>query len=533
MKKRLSAIIMALCFSVSSIGLAFGDDSASGETENTIEITTEEETTTETTTEETTTETTTKETTETTTKETTTKATETTESTTTSATTTTKSQATYTDEKKEYTITLDKGNTQALSGYLDRTILSSSDYDWYSNNTSVVTVDKNGTITGVKSGSANVTATATDGSVRYSYTFDITVNETTAANSTKSITVYVDKTKDLHSYVDDRYSASNYTWMSNNTKYVTVSNNGVITGEKEGSATVTAIYDKNDVYLKYEFSVRVYEDDDDSSSKVSYSSNSGSTSKYSSSNTTAYIRTSWTLYMGPNDSVDLCDILEDDPDDYDWNVSDEDIVEINEKSGILSALENGSTKVTAKGDNDFTFTVKIDDDYSIQELSISGTKSRSLKEYLSGDVDEYHFSSNREDVLEVDSDGDMKPIANGAVAVTCDRDGGEVIMFLINVTGISTSTKTTESYEYTEITTSSAFATTKAATTTFTDISHRAWAIDSINKMSSKGIILGVGNNKFAPDNNCIRADFTIVLTKILGIDNIKASNNYDDVQAS
>ncbi|MGN1319228.1 MAG: S-layer homology domain-containing protein, partial [Lachnospirales bacterium] len=46
-------------------------------------------------------------------------------------------------------------------------------------------------------------------------------------------------------------------------------------------------------------------------------------------------------------------------------------------------------------------------------------------------------------------------------------------------------------------------------------------------------IILGVGNNKFAPDNNCIRADFTIVLTKILGIDSIKASNNYDDVQAT
>lgn len=71
--------------------------------------------------------------------------------------------------------------------------------------------------------------------------------------------------------------------------------------------------------------------------------------------------------------------------------------------------------------------------------------------------------------------------------------------------------------------------TTSLGTKTFTDISSRPWAEASINKLSSLGIINGVGNEKFAPDANSKRADFMVMMAKVLGLTG-SSSNNFDDV---
>lgn len=524
MKKKLFALLLAYSMMFSSIGIVYGEDAveespAQEETEVVTEAPTEDTTTTaaETTTEE-----------PVTTTEPTTKAVVT-EPATSSATTTTKSSPTYTDEKKDEKITVQKGEGLSLESYIKFTNLDVEAFDWYSNNEQLVSVNNKGYISASSNtGTATITAKATDGSVRYTVTFDITVSDD-AVTTTKSISLYVDDDKDLYDYVDDYYSASHYTWESDNTKYVTVNSKGVITGEKEGSAQVTAIYDKNGKYLKYVFNVRVHDDDDDDSSNVRYSSSSNSSSSKSSSYSSAYIKTSWTFYLGTNDDIDVTGILEDDPEDYDWNVSDDTVVEVDEDDGIIEAIDEGTAKVTAKGDNNFTFNVKISDDYSVQEVSIRNGETLELRDYLSGDMDEYHFSSDREDVAEVDSSGDVEPVTNGVATILCERDGDEVVMFLVTVSGMTSKLTTSTTYEsYTEATTSAAIVATAAQS--FTDISHRAWAIESIKAMASKGIILGVGNNKFAPDKNCTRADFTIVLTKILGMGHILPSNNYADV---
>ena len=49
--------------------------------------------------------------------------------------------------------------------------------------------------------------------------------------------------------------------------------------------------------------------------------------------------------------------------------------------------------------------------------------------------------------------------------------------------------------------------------------------------MASKGFIVGRNSSIFAPDDTCTRADFTIVLVKMLGL-NITANGNYADVEA-
>ena len=65
----------------------------------------------------------------------------------------------------------------------------------------------------------------------------------------------------------------------------------------------------------------------------------------------------------------------------------------------------------------------------------------------------------------------------------------------------------------------------------FDDIADKPWAVDAINTLSELGVINGVGGNKFAPDFNCKRADFVIMLVNVLGIDGT-ASDNFSDVEA-
>lgn len=529
MKRKLLSIALTLTIALSSIGSIYAESTAEDvNNEPTTEATTEattKETTTETTTKETTTkETTTKEaTTETTTKETI----KTTEPTTSSTTTTTKKSDDYTTENKTFTIKIARSSGKDLSSYTERTGLNASKFDWETNNSDLVTVSSRGYISSKsKSGSCTVTATAIDGSMKYVYSFDITVS-TSSAVSSRNIEIDINETKDLYKYVDDDYDERDYDWETSSSTYVTVTNSGVIKGKRAGSATVTATID--DENIEYTFNVTVDrdyydddDDDDDDDDRVSYTT----------STTKVAAKTSWTIYVGTNDDVDISDILEDSPDDYDWDVSDDDIAEIDEDDGIITGLEEGSTRITATGDTRYTFSVKVSDDYSTEELSIRGSKSVSLEDCLSRDLDDYEFSSDRTAVATVNSQGYVKGVANGIATIKCEYKNGDIVQVFVTVSNISNSTTTTTRETTTETTTYS-LTTTTTASDEFSDISHRPWARDAIKNMSKHGIILGIGNNKYAPDSNCKRADFTIVLTKIIGADFNNITDNYSDVKST
>lgn len=539
MKKRIAAITLALCMAFSSIGIAFADESANTDTENTTveevteatEATTEEEVTTK---EETTKEETTKKTEPTTKKEVTTS-----EPTTSTTTTTTKSQSSrpsskYTEEKSEKSVTIAKGESLSLESYIKFTNIEADAFDWSTSDSSMVSVTNDGRISASsKTGTATVTAVGIDGPTRYTISFDVTISED-AQTSTKSVSIYVNDSKDLSGYLSNEYSSSLFSWESDNTKYVSVSSRGVITGERKGSAQVTATYNRGSVSLKYIFNVSVHSessnDSSNSSNRVKYTNDSNK-----SSSNTAFIKTKWTFYMGPNDEIDVSDILDESASNYEWSIGDENVVSVRESKGIIEANETGTSRVTADGDNKFTFNINVSDDYSVQELSIRGNNSVSLMDNLSGKASSYVFTSDREDVATVDSTGEVTPYANGVVTIVCDNDD-EKVMFFITVSGATSKYSTDSKNNREETTESTTFknyfttqATTKAATD-FSDISHRQWAVASIKAMASKGIILGVGNGKFEPDKSCTRADFTIVLTKILGIDGKNAKTNYSDV---
>ena len=56
-----------------------------------------------------------------------------------------------------------------------------------------------------------------------------------------------------------------------------------------------------------------------------------------------------------------------------------------------------------------------------------------------------------------------------------------------------------------------------ARSSTFVDLADYAWATESINDMASRGIIEGVGNNKFAPGDNVSRQEFAAMAMRAFG----------------
>ena len=65
---------------------------------------------------------------------------------------------------------------------------------------------------------------------------------------------------------------------------------------------------------------------------------------------------------------------------------------------------------------------------------------------------------------------------------------------------------------------------------TFEDISDYEWAKAQIEELASRGAIVGIGENKFAPSLNIKRADYTVLMVRALGL-TAKIEDNFDDVK--
>ena len=65
--------------------------------------------------------------------------------------------------------------------------------------------------------------------------------------------------------------------------------------------------------------------------------------------------------------------------------------------------------------------------------------------------------------------------------------------------------------------------------TYFNDIDNVAWAKDQINALAANGIINGVGNNTFAPNNTITRAEFAKMVVNAFGLFDAGATMNFAD----
>lgn len=69
----------------------------------------------------------------------------------------------------------------------------------------------------------------------------------------------------------------------------------------------------------------------------------------------------------------------------------------------------------------------------------------------------------------------------------------------------------------------------KNSASRFIDIDDYSWAADAINTLVDKGIVKGTSENTFSPSNNITRADFMILLVRMMGLD-AEVTENFSDV---
>ena len=124
--------------------------------------------------------------------------------------------------------TMYRGETTKLTA----TSSNKKPVSWTSSDPTIASVDSNGTIKTLKNGTVKISASANGGKA----TCTITVKEPIQISVTTS-SIYRGKTTTLKAI--PAYSTT-ITWMSSNPLIATVSSNGVVTGKKAGTVTITA-----------------------------------------------------------------------------------------------------------------------------------------------------------------------------------------------------------------------------------------------------------------------------------------------------
>ena len=136
------------------------------------------------------------------------------------------------------------GGSKKLSVIIKPTNASNKSVTWSSSNTSIVSVDQNGKITGKKVGSATITATTKDGGKKATCKVTVTANTVTVQSIKLNVSTLT-IAKGGFTYLSTTITPSNatnqgVTWSSSNSSIVSVDQTGKITGVGVGTATITA-----------------------------------------------------------------------------------------------------------------------------------------------------------------------------------------------------------------------------------------------------------------------------------------------------
>lgn len=142
------------------------------------------------------------------------------------------------------TTTIYVGSTETLTvSYTPTDANTGKAVNWTSSNTSVATVDANGTVTAVAVGTAVITATSTtSASITASCTVTVDVAHPTGVTLDKSsLNLQIGGSETLTATVaPSNASNKSVNWTSSNTSVATVNNNGQVTAVGVGTATITA-----------------------------------------------------------------------------------------------------------------------------------------------------------------------------------------------------------------------------------------------------------------------------------------------------
>lgn len=336
--------------------------------------------------------------------------------------------------KLNYTAkTVNVGSSLKLKATAKPTNASILTYKWTSSNTKVATVASNGTVKGIKAGTATITCAATDGSGKKA-TCKITVKNVPVSSITlnkTSITVYPAKSYTLKAMVAPTNATTPAVkWTSSDTTAATVSSTGVVKGVKAGkTATITcAATDGSGKKATCKVTVGTYAKDITLSSAVDkdsswYLNKTGKvTATFTPSNTTNK-KVTWTSSEPECVTVDA-----------NGNVT---IIATSKKVkgalGITSTKKVSSAVITATAADGSgvkgTYTVNIKDFKALNKLTVSEDlpevmyigQSVAFKVATDpADASErgVKFASSNTKVATVDANGNVKGVGEGTAVIT-------------------------------------------------------------------------------------------------------------------
>ena len=137
-------------------------------------------------------------------------------------------------------LSVEKGRTEAITANIEPADASTKGITWTSSAPEIVTVTR-GVVTGIKPGTAKITATTKDGG--FTATCDVTVWSTPVKGikiSNKQLNIGTSLSKKLTAQIiPSDASDQNHTWSSSNPAVASVDEDGTVYGISEGKAVIT------------------------------------------------------------------------------------------------------------------------------------------------------------------------------------------------------------------------------------------------------------------------------------------------------
>ena len=149
-------------------------------------------------------------------------------------------------EVDNWDVKLEVGQTKQLNARIIPANATNQNVNWFSNNTSVATVNSTGLIKAVRAGYAKITATTEDGNIPYDVHVNVSATQTTVTSGIKtdpeSVTVVSGGTADITMLFGNDVINKNLDFMSSNGAIASVSDLGSykyrITGVGQGQTTI-------------------------------------------------------------------------------------------------------------------------------------------------------------------------------------------------------------------------------------------------------------------------------------------------------
>ena len=318
-------------------------------------------------------------------------------------------------------LSMTEGESFKLAASISPANASEKDVTWSSDNQAVVSVDEDGTVTAIKVGSATITVKTNDGGKTATCSVTVKAAEvpvTGVSLNKTSLTMTEGETQTLTATVKpDNATDKSVTWSSNNTSVATVSNSGVVTAKKAGSATITVKTNNGGKTATCSVTVRAAE----------VSVTGVSLDKTSLTMTEGETQT-LTATVSPSNATDKS---------VTWSSNNTSVATVS-SSGVVTAVKAGSSTITVKTNNGgktATCSVTV----NAAEVSVTGislnessltmtegeTQTLTATIYPSNATDKsVTWSSNNPSIATVSNSGVVMAVKAGNATITVKTNNG-------------------------------------------------------------------------------------------------------------